>query len=200
VRLSCDAPPCAFTWSATRHRPLAHRLHIDRRYAHRDIKPDNVLLDVRGHVKLGDFGTCIRVDDDGKVRSKSAVGTPDYISPEVLESQDSTKPYTVHCDWWSLGVMLYEFMCTDCPFYCDTLAGTYNKIQQHQPDKLTFPDGVEISDAGKDLMTRLLARKSERIGTKGGCDEIRSHPFFECMLVPTVSDRAAWSNCVTVVR
>jgi serine/threonine protein kinase len=175
-------------------------LHIDRRYAHRDIKPDNVLLDVRGHVKLGDFGTCIRVDDDGKVRSKSAVGTPDYISPEVLESQDSTKPYTVHCDWWSLGVMLYEFMCTDCPFYCDTLAGTYNKIQQHQPDKLTFPDGVEISDAGKDLMTRLLARKSERIGTKGGCDEIRSHPFFECMLVPTVSDRAAWSNCVTVVR
>ena len=49
----------------------------------RDVKPDNMLLDVRGHMKLADFGTCMKVDDDGLIRSSTAVGTPDYISPEV---------------------------------------------------------------------------------------------------------------------
>ena len=51
------------------------------------MKPDNMLLDARGHVKLADFGTCMKMDKDGLVRSDTAVGTPDYISPEVLKSQ-----------------------------------------------------------------------------------------------------------------
>lgn len=50
----------------------------------RDVKPDNMLLDVRGHMKLADFGTCMKVDEDGLIRSSTAVGTPDYISPEVI--------------------------------------------------------------------------------------------------------------------
>ena len=65
-------------------------------YVHRDVKPDNMLLDARGHVKLADFGTCMKMDKDGLVRSDTAVGTPDYISPEVLKSQVWGKERLMH--------------------------------------------------------------------------------------------------------
>ncbi len=50
----------------------------------RDIKPDNVLIDKDGHIRLADFGSCLKMNADGKVTCTTAVGTPDYISPEIL--------------------------------------------------------------------------------------------------------------------
>jgi serine/threonine protein kinase len=52
-------------------------------YIHRDLKPENMLLDASGHLKLADFGTCMKMDVDGLVRSETAVGTTEYMSPEV---------------------------------------------------------------------------------------------------------------------
>ena len=62
-------------------------------FVHRDIKPENTLIDHRGHVKLTDFGTCMRMDDQGLVHSETVVGSLDYVSPEVLKSQDSKGCY-----------------------------------------------------------------------------------------------------------
>ncbi|XP_015914615.1 rho-associated protein kinase 2 [Parasteatoda tepidariorum] len=145
-------------------------------FVHRDVKPDNMLLDRNGHLKLADFGTCMRMGPDGLVRSDTAVGTPDYISPEVLKSQGGEGCYGRECDWWSVGIFLYEMLLGDTPFYADSLVGTYGKIMDHK-NSLSFPDDAEISREAKHLICSFLTDRSQRLG-RNGVDEIKQHPFF----------------------
>lgn len=146
-------------------------------FVHRDVKPDNMLLDKHGHLKLADFGTCIRMGDNGLVRSSNAVGTPDYISPEVLQSQSGEGEYGRECDWWSVGIFLYEILFGDTPFYADSLVGTYGKIMDHK-NKLKFPPDAEVSENAKSLIRGFLTDREHRLG-RNSVDEIKRHPFFE---------------------
>ncbi|XP_026088883.1 rho-associated protein kinase 2-like isoform X1 [Carassius auratus] len=146
-------------------------------FIHRDIKPDNMLLDCNGHLKLADFGTCMKMDSSGMVRCDTAVGTPDYISPEVLMSQGGTGYYGRECDWWSVGVFIYELLVGDTPFYAESLVGTYGKIMDHK-NSLTFPEDIEMSKKAKDLICAFLSDREVRLG-RTGVDEIKCHPFFK---------------------
>ncbi|XP_054586147.2 rho-associated protein kinase 2 isoform X2 [Nothobranchius furzeri] len=146
-------------------------------FIHRDVKPDNMLLDRHGHLKLADFGTCMKMDSTGMVHCDTAVGTPDYISPEVLKSQGGDGYYGRECDWWSVGVFIFEMLVGDTPFYADSLVGTYSKIMDHK-NSLNFPDDVEISKEAKSIICAFLTDREVRLG-RNGMEEIKRHPFFK---------------------
>uniref|UniRef100_A0A671WFB1 Rho-associated protein kinase 2 n=1 Tax=Sparus aurata TaxID=8175 RepID=A0A671WFB1_SPAAU len=146
-------------------------------FIHRDVKPDNMLLDQNGHLKLADFGTCMKMDSTGMVHCDTAVGTPDYISPEVLQSQGGDGYYGRECDWWSVGVFMYELFVGETPFYAESLVGTYGKIMNHK-NTLVFPEDVEMSQDAKDLICAFLTDREVRLG-RTGVDEIKCHPFFK---------------------
>lgn len=152
---------------------------------HRDVKPDNMLLDKHGHLKLADFGTCMKMDETGMVHCDTAVGTPDYISPEVLKSQGGDGYYGRECDWWSVGVFLFEMLVGDTPFYADSLVGTYSKIMDHK-NSLCFPEDTEISKHAKNLICAFLTDREVRLG-RNGVEEIKQHPFFK-------NDQWNWDN------
>uniref|UniRef100_G3TR99 Myotonin-protein kinase n=1 Tax=Loxodonta africana TaxID=9785 RepID=G3TR99_LOXAF len=139
-------------------------------YVHRDIKPDNILLDRCGHIRLADFGSCLKMQEDGTVQSLVAVGTPDYLSPEILQAVGGgpgTGSYGPECDWWALGVFAYEMFYGQTPFYADSTAETYGKIV-HYKEHLSLPlTDSGIPEEARDLIQRLLCPREARLGQDG---------------------------------
>ncbi|XP_026076380.1 myotonin-protein kinase isoform X4 [Carassius auratus] len=145
-------------------------------YVHRDIKPDNILLTADGHTRLGDFGSCLRLEDDGLIHSSLAVGTPDYLSPEILRAVEGGGAYGSECDWWALGICAYEMLLGTTPFYAESISETYAKII-HFKDYFEFPPESEVSEEARSLISAVICDRSERLGSRGSGD-FTKHPFF----------------------
>ena len=154
---------------------------------HRDLKPDNLLITALGHIKLTDFGLSKMglmslatnlyegyIDKETKQFSdKQVFGTPEYIAPEVILRQGYGKPV----DWWSMGVILYEFLIGCVPFFGETpeelFAHTVN-------DDIEWPEEEDwpVQAEAKGIIAGLLQQNPlDRLGTGGAC-EVKEHEYF----------------------
>lgn len=144
-----------------------HRNHV----VYRDLKPENLLLDISGHVCLTDFGLVKEGVRHGDV-THTFCGSPEYLAPEILQG----KGYGKEVDWWALGTFLYEMLKGLPPFYDEDIAEMNRKILCAP---LKFPAGC-FSPQAKSLLRGLLERDPKRRLGSGESDyeELKAHPFF----------------------
>ncbi|KAJ2888342.1 cAMP-dependent protein kinase catalytic subunit [Coemansia asiatica] len=133
----------------------------------RDTKPENILLDHRGHVKLTDMGFAKKVMD----RTWTLCGTPDYLAPEVIQA----KGYGRSVDWWALGILIFEMIAGYPPFYDEDHYRLYEKILA---GRIQWP--AQFDPVARDLVSRLLtADLSRRLGNlHRGSADIKEHRWF----------------------
>ncbi|CAD8143598.1 unnamed protein product [Paramecium pentaurelia] len=138
---------------------------------YRDIKPENILLDLQGHLMLSDFGLS-KPGMAAEDFAYSFCGSPEYMAPEMLMKTGHN--YLVDC--YCLGALLYELVSGLPPYYSHNTQEIYNSILT---ETIQFPDYVQISNQLKDLILSLLEKDpTERLGQKEGVIEILTHPWF----------------------
>jgi len=146
----------------------------------RDIKPENILLDRSGHIKVCDFGFVKELpqgEEGNGARCRSLVGTAEYMAPEVVLGEG----HSFEADWWSLGVVILEMLCGlgQTPFTADG-DPTDETFPQIAHTELHIPRD-RVSKVAAALVCGLLARTpSERLGHQGAC-EVKEHGFFSKM-------------------
>lgn len=143
-------------------------LHELEGIAYRDLKPENILLDADGHIKLVDFGFAKEVGDR---ETYTLCGTPEYLAPEVIHNSG----HGLAVDWWALGILIYEFLVGQPPFWDQNPMRIYEQIVQ---GRLRFPQNMSL--AAQNIVSLLCkTNPTERLGyISGGPARVKSHPFF----------------------
>lgn len=140
----------------------------ERKIAYRDLKPENLVMDSNGFLKLVDFGLAKKVKSG---KTWTLCGTPDYLAPEVILNEG----HDWAVDYWALGVLIYEMTAGSPPFYADDPMEVYEKILSGH---VSIPN--HFSRGLADLVKKLLRTyQSKRLGrTKGGTAAVMKHKWF----------------------
>lgn len=144
-------------------------LHDTHGIAYRDLKPENLLLSPTGHIKLVDFGFAKQV---GLRETYTLCGTPEYLAPEIIHNTG----HGTAVDWWALGILIYEFLVGEPPFWDRCPMTLYDIICA---GKISFPEGFD--PVARDIISKLCAvDPKERLGhaLQGGTKGVMAHEFF----------------------
>ena len=136
--------------------------------AHRDIKPSNIMIDHNGYLKMIDFGTAKILTD----YTSTIIGTPHYIAPEILQGRG----YSLSCDFWSLGVCMYEIFYGKYPFgnYANEVIEIYKEILKNN---FMFPvENSKVENVNYFIKGLLNKKVNERTCN---VSSLKKKPFFE---------------------
>ncbi|XP_041990400.1 phototropin-2-like [Salvia splendens] len=172
---------------------------------YRDLKPENILLQKDGHIVLADFDLSLKTPSRPQVikppllkkrrkwsqpppiffaepntQSNSFVGTEEYIAPEIITGEGHSSAI----DWWALGILVYEMLYGRTPFRGKNRQKTFANVLHKD---LTFPSSIQVTLPARQLVHALLNRDpSSRLGSNGGANEIKEHPFFKGINWPLI--------------
>lgn len=137
---------------------------------YRDLKPENVLLDIDGHIKITDFGLS-KEHMNKRQRTYSYCGSPEYMCPEMLKKAGHGRGV----DFYSLGSLLYEMLTGLPPFYDQDKQKMHWSIQNEEVDVPNY-----VSFRARDLLIKLLDKNPEkRLGSQRGAEEVKSHLWLD---------------------